>query len=102
MHLLGGVWQQFADVCAGDGGLNRLERPAGVGVRLRVPRLKLTDAAGEEDHQHALLRLAQFLRRKRVGEATQTQRGGCAKRYAKKAAARNSVVGSVASVSAGK
>ena len=45
VHLLGGVRQQLADVGAGHGGRDRLERPAGVGARLRVPGFELADAA---------------------------------------------------------
>ena len=60
---------------AGHGGRDRLERPAGVGVRLRIPGFKLADAARQEDDEHALLRSSKCRVRAGRGEPDRTQRG---------------------------
>ena len=72
VHLLGGVRQQFADVDAGHGGRDGLERPAGVGAGLGVPGFELADAAREEDDEDALVLPANLVgvgRREHVLEA---------------------------------
>ena len=59
VHLLGRVRQQFGNVNARHAGLDGAERPAGIGVRLRIPALELAQPARHAHHNHALLFLGQ-------------------------------------------